>query len=156
MQPIDGRLTTHPEYAMLRYSLRQFLVATGALCVAIALTQLAFVPSCMCLVGIVVVLNLLVVPRAWRCIAYGAVAGISGGIALMLFYMLIVRGRLSASNYQESSEIRDIIYAWRPYVVHLGAYVGAITALAVCGKRLVAQDELVSSPNTAQQSIGDQ
>ena len=140
----------------MQYSLRQLLGATGALCVAFALTQLAFVPGCMCLVGIFVILNILVVARTWRCIAYGAVAGISGGIALMLLYMLIVRGRLSAFNYQESLEMEDIVEAWRPYVVHLGAYMGAITALTVCGKRHVAPDRLVSSPNTAQPSIRDQ
>ena len=143
---------------MLRFSLRQLLGAMGGLCVAIALTQIEFVPSCVCLVGIIVVLNFAVRARTWRCIAYGAITGIAGGILVMLLYMLVDQGRISASNYQESNALIDIdiVLACRSYVVHIGAYVGAIAALAVRNKRPIHPSGAVSSPNATRTSPRDQ
>lgn len=141
---------------MLRFSLRQLLGAMGGLCVAIALTQIEFVPSCVCLVGIIVVLNFVVRARTWRCIAYGAITGIAGGILVMLLYMLVDQGRMSASNYQESNALIDIVLACRSYLVHIGAYVGAIAALAVRNKRPVHPSGAVPSPNATRKSPRDQ
>ena len=48
---------------MPRYSLRQVLTRVSALCVALALAQLEFVSSCVCLVAFLVVLHFLVAVR---------------------------------------------------------------------------------------------
>ncbi len=118
---------------MPRYSLRQILSAVSALCVALAMTQLEFVSSCVCLVAILVVLHFLVAVRIWRRIAYGAILGIIGGFLVMLLYIRFRLGYSTPSNYQESFAIEGISMAWRSYVVHLGAYVGAFLALWIRG-----------------------
>lgn len=116
----------------MRFSLRVLFVIVGSLCVSLALTQMNFLMGCACLVGIITFLGFVVDKRTWRCVAYGAVAGICGGFLLMLAFMLYKYGRISASNYQESSELNAIVVSWRSYLVHIGAFVGAI--VAVVGK----------------------
>jgi hypothetical protein len=118
---------------MPRYSLRQVLSAVSALCVALALAQLEFVSSCVCFVAFLVVLHFLVAVRIWRCIAYGAILGIIGGFLVMMLFIRFRLGYSTPSNYQESFAIEGILQAWRSYVVHLGAYGGALLALWIRG-----------------------
>ena len=49
--------------------------------------------------------------------------------------MLFDQGRISASDYQTSNALIDIVLAWRSYVVHVGGCAGAIAAMVVFGER---------------------
>lgn len=66
----------------------------------------------------------------WRRLAYGSVLGIVSVYCLLLALLYVRLGRLVSSNYQESSESNGIMDPWTPYVIPVGALVGASVAIA--------------------------
>ncbi|WP_425397617.1 hypothetical protein [Aeoliella sp.] len=112
-------------------SLRALLAYVAAFSVALALTQIDFVVGCWVLMGIVVLLNFVLSASTWRAVAYGGLGGILVAYVAMEMFIAESVGTTRATNYQESNAMFDVVYAWRSYVVQLGAFFGATVGLLV-------------------------
>lgn len=112
-------------------SLRALLAYVAAFSVALTLTQIDFDVGCWVLMGIVVLLNFVLSASTWRAVAYGGLGGILVAYVAMQMFIAESVGTTTPTNYQESGAMNDVVYAWRSYVVQLGAFFGATVGLLV-------------------------
>ena len=131
----------------MRFSTLTLFGIVSAASISSALSQLQFETGCLVLLGIVVA-SIFTIPKlAWRYCIYGGIGGVATGIVLMLLYMLISEGRISARSRSESGPLIDIIYNWRPWIMFCGSLIGGTTGLFLYQNRTRINSEHESADN---------
>ena len=123
-----GMVRGVPPY--MRWSLRGMLGFFVVVSVALALGKYSPAVSGGVLMCVVIAAWFVLPANMWRRLAYGSVLGIVSVYCLLLGLLYVRLGRLVSSNYQQSSESIGIMDPWTPYVIPVGALLGASVAIA--------------------------
>jgi hypothetical protein len=100
------------------------MLLVAALSVSLTLAQLRPATNGWILAVVATALNLMLPPRAWRFVVYGALVGMVVMLVAMVVDVRLRTGIPVARNYREGAEIAAITNVWRPYILPFGAFVG--------------------------------
>jgi hypothetical protein len=115
----------------MEFTVRGLLLYVALASVSLALTQVPFLFGCGLLVLVVILINVVLPVRTWRFLVYGALVGILAAVIGLVGYLnLIITGPRTYTDGR-----LEVVYATRPYVVQVGALIGATAGFALSKRK---------------------
>jgi hypothetical protein len=112
----------------MRFSIRELMAYTAAVCVMLTLTRLSFVVAAALLAVGVAVAYFAVPTMAWRYVVYG---GISGVVVLLICLLAFLQLKYGQSASYRGSPAREVMDRAQPFVMPLGSLLGGTLGLAL-------------------------